>query len=287
MTIEFQNQLSLIIGISIRNIIPVSGGDISLAYKVKTELKTCFLKVNSGKGALTMFQKEKNGLETIAQTKTISTPKIYACDSFNNDAFLLMEYIESKLPSNNDFKTLGFKLAELHQSTSDNFGLKEDNFIGSLFQSNKQNSSWVDFYIYERLLPQLQLAQKKGLLSEDECPSEIVIKDKLEDLFYNVKPSLLHGDLWSGNYLISKNGIPYLIDPAVYYGHNEVDIAMTKLFGGFGEEFYKSYYTIYSSDTKTASRIEIYQLYYLLVHLNLFGRPYYSSVIQILNKYFK
>jgi fructosamine-3-kinase len=233
-----------------------------------------------------MFQKEKNGLETIAQTKTISTPKIYACDSFNNDAFLLMEYIESKAPYNNDFKTLGFKLAELHKNTAHEFGLKEDNFIGSLFQSNKQNSSWVYFYIYERLSPQLQLAEKKGLLSEDECPSELIMKEKLEYLFQDVKPSLLHGDLWNGNYLISKQGIPYLIDPAIYYGHYEVDLAMSKLFGGFGDDFYKAYYSIHPIDTKTTIRIEIYQLYYLLVHLNLFGKSYYSSVKNSLNNFF-
>jgi fructosamine-3-kinase len=197
-----------------------------------------------------------------------------------------MEFIESKSPSNLDFKTLGSKLAELHQNTSDVFGLNKDNFIGSLFQSNKPNSSWVDFYLKERLLSQLQLAKQNHLLSEKECPSEKMISEKLENLFLNVKPSLLHGDLWSGNYLIAKDGTPFLIDPATYYGHSEVDIAMTKLFGGFGDDFYNAYYRNNTTDSKTASRIEIYQLYYLLVHLNLFGKSYYNSVHSILKRHF-
>ena len=284
---ELQNHLNSIIDQPIQNIIPVSGGDISLAYKILTKAKTYFLKVNRNKEALTMFQKEKRGLETIALTKTISTPKVYACDTFKSETFILMEYIESKGPNTEEFNRFGKALAGLHQITAENFGFQEDNFIGSLPQSNTQNNSWVDFYTKERLLPQLELAKQQCLLSENECPSEHIIKEKLEDLFYNVKPSLLHGDLWSGNYLISKEGIPYLIDPAVYYGHNEVDIAMSKLFGGFGEDFYKAYYNVYPNDSKTASRIEIYQLYYVLAHLNLFGKSYYISVIQILKKFFK
>ena len=286
MNTELQNHLSILIDQPIQNIIPVSGGDISLAYKVQTERKSYLLKVNLSKDALTMFQKEKRGLETIALTKTISTPKVYACDKFKSEAFLLMEFIESKLPSNFDFNNLGSKLAELHQVTNDCFGLEHNNFIGSLHQNNSQHSNWADFYTKERLLPQLQLAKRNGLLSDRECPRENSINEKLKELCFDIKPSLLHGDLWNGNYLISKSGIPYLIDPAVYFGHHEVDIAMSKLFGGFGDEFYKSYYNTFPPDSKTASRIEIYQLYYLLVHLNLFGRSYSASVISILKKHF-
>ncbi|MBT8191292.1 MAG: fructosamine kinase family protein, partial [Bacteroidia bacterium] len=108
----------------------------------------------------------------------------------------------------------------------------------------------------------------------------------LEALFEGIKPSLLHGDLWNGNYLIDKSGTPYLIDPAVYYGHSEVDIAMTKLFGGFGDSFYQAYHTIIPLDDKSHARIEVYKLYYLLVHLNLFGRSYYPQVKRIMETYF-
>lgn len=286
MTIEFQKHLSVLIEQPIQNISPISGGDIALAYKVKTEAKTYFLKVNQGKNALSMFQLEKRGLEAIAETKTISIPKIYACDVFENNAFLLMEFIESKRPDSEDFRRFGKALAELHQCATENFGLNEDNFIGSLSQSNRLHDTWANFYIKERLLPQLQLAKQHGLLSHIECPSENLIKDRLESLFLNIKPSLLHGDLWSGNYLISKQGEPYLIDPAIYFGHHEVDIAMTKLFGGFGNDFYNAYHSIFPEDANTSSRIEVYQLYYLLVHLNIFGKSYYPSVSSILKKYF-
>ena len=201
-------------------------------------------------------------------------------------SFLILEWIESKRPDNKDFEELGKQLAALHQYSCKSFGLNHDNFIGSLNQTNKQHLNWTGFYIEERLLPQLHLAKAKGLLNPKEIPTTTTMQHFLKSLFKTVKPSLLHGDLWSGNYLISTNGAPYLIDPAVYYGHHEVDIAMTKLFGGFSNDFYKAYHDIIPKDTNTNQRIEIYQLYYLLVHLNLFGSSYYCSVTSILKRFF-
>ena len=286
MNAEFQNYISNLISESIVSLYPVSGGDISRSYKLETSKNSYFVKVNQSTDALNMFRTEAMALKLIQDSNTIKTPDVLVYDTFQESSFLILEFVESKSPSNRDFKALGVKLAELHQNTSDEFGLEEDNFIGSLPQSNHPNSSWVDFYVKERLLPQLLLAQQRGLLSERECPSEGIMNGKLNDLFLEVKPSLLHGDLWGGNYLISEEGIPYLIDPAVYYGDHEVDIAMSRLFSGFGSDFYNAYHTIHPTDLKTASRIEIYQLYYLLVHLNLFGRSYYGSVQHILKKYF-
>ena len=283
---EFQNHLSFLFDQPILNVSPVSGGDISRAYKIHTPQANYFLKVNQSAQALKMFQAEAFGLKLIQESHTIATPNVFVYDTFIGYSFLVLEFVESKSASSNDFKNLGQKLAELHQITSGTFGLENDNFIGSLPQSNKINKSWVDFYIQERLQPQLQLAKQRGLLSDSDCPSETIMNDKLEDLFLNIKPSLLHGDLWSGNFLISKDGIPYLIDPAVYYGHSEVDIAMSQLFGGFGNDFYEAYHEIHPKDSNTLARIEIYQLYYILVHLNLFGSSYYGSVQRILSKYF-
>ena len=174
----------------------------------------------------------------------------------------------------------------MHQHTSDTFGLDQDNFIGRLPQRNTRHKNWTDFYTYERLWPQLELAKRKGLLKDNEYPKSEHIKNQLNYLFENVKPTLLHGDLWSGNYLISKDGTPYLIDPAAYFGHHEIDIAMSKLFGGFGDTFYSAYLNHVPTDKFTSARIEIYQLYYLLVHLNMFGNSYYGSVISILKTYF-
>lgn len=275
-----------ILSAKVKSVITVSGGDISRAFKIETEIGHYFLKINSNANAHNMFQAEKLGLETIKGTQTVATPKVIACGILKQSAFLLMEYIEPKTPSEKDFKNFGEQLAKLHQCTTDNFGLKTHNFIGSLPQSNKQHNTWTDFYTSERLYPQLELAKQKGLLSGAEYPIAKQIKKQLEIFFKNIKPALLHGDLWSGNFLISKNGTPYLIDPAIYYGHSEVDIAMTRLFGGFGEAFYKAYHSYYPQDKLTSVRIEIYQLYYVLVHLNLFGASYYGSVTSILKKYF-
>lgn len=278
--------LNQILKENIVNMSSVSGGDISQAYRIETVNNSYFLKLNSAPNALTMFQTEAFGLQCIAKTNTIKTPKVIACDNFKNSAFLLLEFIKSKQPSPKDFKNLGVQLAKLHQCTSVTFGLNQDNFIGRLPQSNNQHKSWIDFYTHERLLPQLELATQKGLLKDTEYPNSKHIKNQLQPFFKNIKPALLHGDLWSGNYLISKDGTPYLIDPAVYFGHHEVDIAMSKLFGGFGDAFYSAYFNHIATDKFTSARIEIYQLYYLLVHLNMFGNSYYGSVISILKTYF-
>lgn len=264
----------------------VSGGDISLAYQIQTEVDTFFLKVNSNASALNMFQTEEIGLNVINKSKAIRAPKVYTSGKHGNLTYLLMDWIESKSPSNSDLELFGTQLAQLHAKKEKEFGFHIDNYIGSLPQVNKTHNNWLDFYIEERLQPQLNLSLVKGLLNQSETPSPEKMKEACHVIFQNVQPSLLHGDLWSGNYLIAQNGDPYLIDPAVYYGHSEVDIAMSKLFGGFGDQFYKAYHKIIPKDKFTDKRITLYQLYYLLVHLNLFGHSYYRSVKHILSKHF-
>lgn len=286
LTDSLKQHISNSINSEIKQIQSVSGGDISSAYKILTISKTYFLKVNSGSDALNMFQTEAKALKTILATNTIKTPEIYSTGFFDGFHFILMDYIETKSPSPKDMKLFGEQLAKLHLVTSDDFGFEFDNFIGSLHQSNNKHSNWNDFYIDERLTPQLQLAKQKGLLNPQEIPSNEHMKSVCSNYFQDIKPSLLHGDLWSGNYVISSNGNPYLIDPATYFGHSEVDIAMSKLFGGFSSDFYNAYHSIIPQDNYTKKRIELYQLYYLLVHLNLFGRSYYNSVKSLLNTYF-
>ena len=283
---KFTDYLSNFIGSKIKSSQSVSGGDISSAYLVTTESEKLFLKTNFNANDLDMFLSEEKALKIIAETNTIAVPKVLACDTFSEYSFILMEYIDSKSPDNKDLELFGSLLARLHQITSNYFGFVSNNFIGSLHQSNKKHNNWNDFYIEERLIPQLELAYSKGLLKNSDIPKTKDMKDICLPYFHHVKPSLLHGDLWSGNYLISKDGVPYLIDPSTYFGHNEIDIAMSKLFGRFETSFYQSYWSIHPQDDLTESRIELYQLYYLLVHLNLFGRSYYSSVKSILNKYF-
>ncbi len=264
----------------------VSGGDISTAFVITTTNQQYFLKVNNNSEALQMFKAEADGLKIIAHCNVIKTPKVYHCGEFEGQSFILLEFITAISAKVSDMQLFGRQLAELHQLSRDQFGLEHNNYIGSLSQSNTFHNTWIDFYINERLLPQLVFAKSQGLLSSKDIPLESAIYKACEPLFQNIKPTVLHGDLWRGNYLISQQGDPYLIDPAVYFGHHEVDIAMTKLFGGFGESFYNSYHEILPKSRGFDARIEIYQLYYLLVHLNLFGSSYYPSVKRILNAYF-
>ncbi len=282
---HLKSHLSNLLSNTIIKVSSISGGNISEAFLITTENQKYFLKTNIY-DKYNMFKLEVEGLQAIANTNTITTPKIYHVGTYDTSSYLIMEWIETKSPTDKDFENLGKQLAELHKTTTTQFGFDNNNYIGSLNQSNNQKSNWKDFYIKERLIPQLNLAKSKELLSTKEIPKVSNMQQALEPLFQNITPSLLHGDLWSGNYFITSNGTPYLIDPAIYYGHNEVDIAMTKLFGGFSDSFYEAYFDRIPYDSKTNQRIEIYQLYYLLVHLNLFGRSYYGAVQSIMQKFF-
>lgn len=264
----------------------VTGGSISSAYLLETSVKNYFLKINSAPEAIEMFHAEQKGLEAIEKTATISVPHVHIVDHSNGMAILLMDYVENKRPEPADYARLGAELAGLHSIKQKDYGFGEDNFIGSLSQSNQVHFDWIEFYWEERISPQLQLALKAGLLSEKEIPTKQQSIDIFSRFLKDVTPSLLHGDLWGGNYLISTDGTPFLIDPAVYRGHSMVDIAMSKLFGSFGDEFYNAYHEVIPKPEYYNEQIELYQLYFLLVHLNMFGRGYYSSVSEILKKHF-
>ena len=275
-----------LIGEDIKQCFSVSGGDIAEAFRIVTKSNVFFCKFHSSEHAFQMFQSEKDGLHAIRATKTVKAPEVYYCEPWEKGAILIMEFVEAGRSSDAGMAALGRQLAQLHLLESSSFGWNRDNFIGSLPQSNRRNSSWSDFYVSERLQPQLELSVKRGLLSNTELPPAGTMLTVMEELCGEVKPSLLHGDLWGGNYLISGDGTPYLVDPAVYEGHSEVDIAMSMLFGGFGNRFYSAYEELLPSDGRTQDRIKLYQLYYLLVHLNLFGVSYYSGVKAIIKSYF-
>lgn len=280
------SHISQEIGENISSSHPVSGGDISSAYLLETKTGKFFLKVNAKPFALAMFQAEQKGLQAIEETQTISVPHVLCVGFVEEKSFLLMDYVESKRPDSSDFQRLGMKLAKLHEYTQTCFGFPTDNFIGSLPQSNTPNTNWPDFYWDERIFPQLQRARENRLLSQSEIPTKEKAIAVFNEIFKNVKPSLVHGDLWGGNYLIGVNGTPYLIDPATYFGHSMADIAMSKLFGGFGASFYGAYHQVIPQTENYFRQVELHQLYFLLVHLNLFGSAYHSSVLSILKRYF-
>ncbi len=267
---------------------PLSGGDTSTAYRIQTANNAYFLKTATGSRALPLYTAEKKGLQQLAATQTIAVPAILAVEEYKGGAFFIMEFINSKRPNNKDFELLGRQLAQLHLAPVNiqEFGNERDNFIGSLPQDNTWSSDWTTFYVKERLEPQLKRAFENGLLAKRKIPETEMLMTGCGSLFEQVSPSLIHGDFWSGNYLIRSDGKPFAIDPAPYYGHSVVDLAMSKLFGGFAPAFYEAYHELIPQRENQKELEDIYQLYYLLVHLNLFGRSYKSSVTSLLQRYF-
>ena len=251
----------------------VSGGCISMCYKLKTNYGYFFLKYNPSSD-VNMFAAEAKGLKLIRSTNTIRVPETI----FIENDFLLLEYVDPSFASS--WINFGKSLADLHKNTNSFFGLDHDNFIGNLDQSNSLMDSWSDFYIKNRLLPQMN---RKGFSSVFLKKFDLLFA-KIPSLFPKCSASLIHGDLWSGNFLMGKDFV-YLIDPAVYYGNREMDISMSKLFGGFDDSFYDSYNDYYPLENGWRERVDLCNLYPLMVHVNLFGGSYYNQVVSILNKY--
>ena len=179
----------------------------------------------------------------------------------------------------------GKQLAQLHQNTNTSFGLEESNYIGSLLQQNNLHNNWIDFFINERLKPQIKLARDNGKIDLSTITKFERLYTKLDEIFPEEPPALLHGDLWSGNFMVDEKGGPVIIDPAVYFGHREMDIAMTKLFGGFNQQLYQSYNEHFPLEKGWEQRVDICNLYPLMVHVNLFGGGYLEQVKSILNKF--
>ncbi len=271
--------------IHINRLIPVSGGSINRCCKVESTAGNFFLKSNDAFAFPSMFKKEAYGLELLRSTETFLIPEVILQDEFEDQAFLLLQFIQTAEARMVFWDDFGSRLAELHKNTNTAFGLEEDNFIGSRVQSNRQHKNWNDFFITERLEFQLADAVSSGKLNSDDATQFNLLFRKIETLLPVEAPALLHGDLWNGNFLIAHNGNPCLIDPAVYYGHREMDLAMTRLFGGFDDRFYQSYDESLPLTSGFEERKDIYNLYPLLVHVNLFGGKYVNDVRSIVKRY--
>lgn len=268
--------LSEIYGINISKYRSVSGGSINQAYKLTTNQGPFFLKYNSS-APYDFFEKEALGLLTLRSAGTaLRIPDVIAVGNpeDNKSSFLLLEYIEEGR-SGNSF-TFGTELAELHQTNSEYFGLDSDNYIGSLPQQNGKYDDWISFFREKRIEPQIRMAINQGRLSSSLNSNWNRLAKMLDQIIPQCKPSLLHGDLWGGNYLFDTNGAAVLIDPAVYYGHPEVDLAFTRMFGGFSADFYRGYESVLPLEPGFQERVPIFNMYPLLVHVNLFG-GYYTS----------
>ena len=259
----------------------VHGGDINAAYQLFTNHGTYFLKMNSSTKYPGMFEQESNGLQVISATNSLRVPEVILFDEGAEDSFLLLEWIEQESPSVNFWGDFGRKLAQMHRISREKFGWSSDNYIGTLKQQNTWNSSWFDFFVEQRLEAQLKLGIEQGKIQGKLNRLFEKLFPKLEGMLPRERTALVHGDLWSGNFMVAKNGQPMVMDPAAYYGHREVDLAMTKLFGGFSEEMYHAYNEFYPLESGWEERVDLYNLYPLLVHVNLFGGGYVDQVERI------
>lgn len=263
----------------------ISGGSINSALLLTTPDGSFFLKYNSASRHPQMFAKEFEGLELLASTKTIRLPKPLFYFEGQQYSGLLLEFIEEQAYSESFWDIFAFQLSQLHQNTQASFGLDFDNYMGSLPQSNKSSSSFVDFFINQRLLPQLKIARDQLEITPQHIKQSERLFEALPSIVPEEKPALIHGDLWSGNFMSDEKGDPAIMDPACYYGHREVDIAMTAMFGGFSPQFYQSYHQHHPLEKGWQDRLKYYNLYPVLIHVNLFGSSYLASLEAVLKRF--
>lgn len=272
---------------AIQTVQPVSGGEISQAYYVKTEQQAYFIKTNQGVTG-NFFKVEADGLERIRATGTIAVPEVYYYDETidNQEMVLILEWIQGET-SATTAQQLGKQIAALHLApAAPHYGMEHPTFVGELIQPNKWYDNWINYFHEQRLLPQLDLAiQQKRMPHARRAKLETLLNRLDRYLPSHPRVSLLHGDLWGGNWLAGPHGKPYVIDPSVVYGDHLFELAFTELFHRFPDDFYSHYQTLLPIADYYQEVKPIYQLFYLLVHLNIFGEGYGSSVDQILKKY--
>jgi fructosamine-3-kinase len=282
---SYENILFLSLGQSpeIKQVRLIAAGNVNQGIYLETSAGSFFLKTNFEDDP-DIFEKEADGLRILRTKSPLQVPEVYHWGKIEDKNFLLMEWIDSDRPNPVYWQELGVGLAQLHMATQEQFGYATNNYIASLVQTNSPQYSWQEFFIENRLEPLAGKAYYQGLLSLDFFKKFQKTYPKLENLLPKEKPALLHGDLWSGNIMQGKNGSPCLIDPAVYYGHREMDLAFSRMFGGFEAGFYQSYETVFPLEPGFEERIPIYNLYPLLVHLLLFGKSYLSGIERTVNR---
>ena len=286
---------------------PVGGGSINHTYHVSStkDNRGWFCKFNYKGDFPDLFVAEATGLALLGATGIFRVPLTIACTVVDERQVLVLEWIAQDAPTSRFWALFGEQLAVLHHFTPpsadpalvparDNhrslpdgsapavprlFGLDHDNYMGALPQDNTPTSSWPDFFIHRRLEPQIKLASQNNLLPHAARDQFQRLYRHLPAIFPPEPPALLHGDLWSGNFLCDDKDQPVLIDPAVYYGHRSIDLAMTTLFGGFDPAFYDAYHWHYPLPSNHRQQWTIANLYPLLIHLNLFGQTYLPNIL--------
>jgi protein-ribulosamine 3-kinase len=273
------------LNLNIKNVSPVHGGDINKTYCIEAEERKFFIKVNDAARYPSLFEKEANGLKALVATHTLPTPEVIKHGVADNLQYLLLDWIENGNTNNYTWTDFGYKLAQMHRQPQKAFGFAEDNYLGTYLQQNTFTDTWNDFYSQYRILAMIKLIRDQGKIAANTAKSAENFCSKLPEIFPGEPPALLHGDLWSGNYLINAKSEAALIDPAVYCGHREMDIGMSKLFGGFNEQFYSSYNEEYPLEKGWQQRLPYTQLYPLLFHAYAFGGSYVERVKQILKDF--
>lgn len=273
--------------VKVRNRQSAGGGCINRCEVVElSNGRRIFTKRNRSSFA-GLFAGEAAGLEALETPGAPRVPEVYGFHDDGQEQIIILEHIESGAKAAGFWEEFGSELAELHRTSApEGFGFVRDNHIGATEQPNAWNESWLEFFAEKRIRFQIELARERGRADDGmvrRC--ETFIRRMPEFLIEPERSALLHGDLWGGNYMVDDQGAPVLIDPAVYYGHREADLAMTELFGGFGSRFLAAYHEAWPLEPGYEERRDAYNLYHMLNHLNLFGHSYASSVNAILNRY--
>lgn len=263
----------------------VHGGDINESFRIGTNEGYFFIKMNDAGKYPDMFKQEYAGLLELQAAKALHTPKPLAYGSVSGRAYLLQEFLTKGQAVADFWDDFAVSLAKQHGVTQPHYGYAGTNYVGSLKQYNTPYSSWPVFYAFNRLLPLIRMAYDQQLVDKQLVQQVERLCRQLPQIFPVEAPALLHGDLWSGNFMVGSNGRACVFDPAVYYGHREIDLAMARLFGGFDTRFYYAYQAAYPLQPGWQQRIGICQLYPLMVHFILFGGSYYNSMKEVLQSY--
>jgi len=279
--------IETILGAAVDSVVPVGGGCIAQTFGIEAGGKRYFVKTGSDDFA-PLFDAEAAGLQLLSSADTsLRIPTVVAQSAPDaSESLLVLEWLEAGSMDDRSYAALGRGLAELHRMTSAAFGLERDNYIGSTPQTNRVGESWLEFFVQSRLDVQARLARDGGRWRSTWDAPMRNLRGHLDQILpTSPEVSLVHGDLWSGNVLALHGGGAALVDPAVYYAHREVDIAMTELFGRFGDAFYEAYEESWPLHRGYDERRTVYNLYHLLNHLNLFGGGYAASVDAALKRY--
>lgn len=271
------------IGLTVKSVVCIGGGNTSSSYKVDTASGPRFLKVHQLNAGPGLFEKEANGLRVLRSHCQFIVPEVIDTGIVDAQQFIVLTWLNET--GTGSWSSAGRQLAHLHHTPQPFFGFTEDNFLGSLFQRNTQHSSWADFYMTCRIMPFVSTLSNQGLLNSRDSQAAENFCHRLNELFPSEQPALLHGDLWNGNFMFTDKG-PAIFDPAVYYGHREMDLGMTLLFGGFDKQFYEAYQEVYPLVKGWQQRVAYAQLYPILAHAIIFGETYVPAVRNILKPFY-